>query len=372
MTPGSQLSILHVFTPGPAGGLEAVVSALVRGARDGGLVARVAGIELGPAAERAHLLGILRAAHVDYHPVSVTSRSYRAERAGVAAICRSVRPDVVHTHGYRADVVDAPAAQALGIPVATTVHGFTGGGWRNRAYEWLQQRRFRRFDAVIAVSEPLVARLARSGVPRQRLHYIQNAWSPVEAPVARTEARRVLGVAADGFRAGWVGRLSREKGADLLLTAIAELQDEAVAASVLGEGPERAFLTRSIARLHLGNRVLLHGTILSAGRLFRAFDVLVVSSRTEGTPIVVFEAMAAGVPIVATAVGGVPNILGAGEALLVEPNARALAAAIRSVKEDAGAAARRAEAARARLDRQFGVGPWIGRYREVYEEIARR
>jgi glycosyltransferase involved in cell wall biosynthesis len=371
MTPPS-VSVLHVFAPGPAGGLEAVVSALARGARDGGIVARVAGIELGPPAERAPLLRALQAAQVEYHAVSVTGRSYREERLGVAAICRRVRPDVVHTHGYRADVVDAPAAQALGIPVATTVHGFTGGGWKNRAYEWLQRRRFRRFDAVIAVSEPLVTRLARSGVPRQRLHYIQNAWSPVDSPVARSEARQALGVPADGFRAGWVGRLSREKGPDLLLTALAELHEERVAASVLGDGPERESLTRSIARLDLGPGVVLHGTIPNAGRLFRAFDVLVVSSRTEGTPIVVFEAMAAGVPIVATAVGGVPNVIGAGEALIVEPDARALAAAIRSVKEDPGGAARRAQAAGARLVRQFGVSPWIGRYREVYEEIARR
>src|SRR5437879_12795654 len=104
-------------------------------------------------------------------------RAYWRERRAVAALCRRIRPDVIHTHGYRPDVVDASVARRLGIPVVTTVHGFTGGGWKNRCYEWLQRRAFRRCDAVVAVCRTLVVGLARGGVPRGRLMDVGCVWS---------------------------------------------------------------------------------------------------------------------------------------------------------------------------------------------------
>src|SRR2546429_211481 len=83
---------------------------------------------------------------------------------GVAAACNRLRPTIVHTDGYRPDVVDASVARRRGIPTVTTVHGFTGGGWKNGLYERLQRRAFRRLDAVVAASEPLKAQLTRAGV----------------------------------------------------------------------------------------------------------------------------------------------------------------------------------------------------------------
>ena len=107
-----------------------------------------------------------------------------------------------------------------------------------------------------------------------------------------------------------------------------------------------------------------------AAGLLRAVDVVVLSSRTEGTPIVLFEAMAASVPIVAAAVGGVPDVLSGAEALLVEPeNADALAAAIRAVRAEPDAAARRAHAAHTRLLSQYDVDPWLSRYETIYRAL---
>ncbi len=204
------LSVLHVLAPAPVGGLEAVVTGLVRGAPVIGVRASVAGITTGAAGEVA-MLDSLRAAGAEVTTITASGRSYRQERAAIRRLCQSVRPDVVHTHGYRVDVVDAPVAQTLGIPVVTTAHGFTGGGWKNRFYEWLQRRRFRGFDAVVPVSRPLAARLAKSGVAPQHLHVIPNAWSAPEEPLDSGSARSFLGVPTDGFRVGWVGRLSVEK-----------------------------------------------------------------------------------------------------------------------------------------------------------------
>jgi glycosyltransferase involved in cell wall biosynthesis len=263
---------------------------------------------------------------------------------------------VVHTHGYRTDVIDASAARRSKLPTVTTVHGFTGvGGWRGRVYEYLQRRAFRRFDAVVAVSRPLVTLLRNAGVSADRVHMIPNAYAPGEF-IARDDARRSLGL-GDGFIAGWIGRLSQEKAPDVFVAAL-DLVDGAIAGAIIGSGRE--------APRH-SPRVILLGQIADAARMMKAFDVLVLSSRTEGTPMVLFEAMAAQVPVVATAVGGIPDVVSDNEALLVPPERPdALARAIEAVRDDPAAARTRAEAAAKRLSTEYAVGPWVERYAAVY------
>jgi len=299
-------------------------------------------------------------------------RSYVPEHREAKALCQQVAPDIVHTHGYRADVVDAPGARRAGFPTVTTVHGFTGGDLKNRLYQTLQVRGFRKFDAVVAVSLPLAEHLALHGVPRNRLHTIVNAWRPGRPPLGRSEARVALAVPADGFRVGFVGRLSREKGADILVAAGGRLLGQGVSVSVIGDGRERLALEAAAVGLGLGDLVRWHGVVPDAGRLMRAFDVLVMPSRTEGTPIALFEAMAAGVPVIAARVGGVPDVVGDAEVILVpaeQPDA--LADAILAAREDPDAATRRAEAARRRLADRFGEGPWLDAYERLYEEVLK-
>jgi glycosyltransferase involved in cell wall biosynthesis len=361
--------VLHVVAPALAGGLERVVTSLAAGLRERGHEVRVAAIvEPGTA---PHPFGQAAAdAGVPCTAVVVPARAYLAERRAIARILRDTGPAVVHTHGYRPDVVDAPIARRAGIPTVTTVHGFTGGGRRNRLYEWLQERAFRRFDAVVAVSRPLADLLSARGVPGARLRTIVNAWLPSGAPLARLEARARLGVDPDRPRIGWVGRLSAEKGADLFVEALAQLDDRTVAASVVGTGPLLAALERRAARLGLADRLSFHGIVPDAGRLMAAFDVFVLSSRTEGTPIVLFEAVAAGVPVVATAVGGVPDVVTDTEAALVPAGeARALAAAIARTLAEPAAAAARAAAATRRLRTRYASGPWFEAYETLYTDL---
>src|SRR3989454_2289043 len=192
----------------------------------------------------------LIAAGVDVVPVRIRPRAYLREWAAVIEICRRVRPDVVHTHGYRADVIDASAARRLGVPTVTTVHGFAGGDLKNRFYEWLQRWAFRRFDAVVAVSRPLAADLARAGVPAQRLHVVPNAWPEGDPPLPRDRARHMLAVPEGRFHVGWVGRLLPEEGPDVLLAALEFLSDLPLAVSVLGDGRSRAPL-EEIGRAHV-------------------------------------------------------------------------------------------------------------------------
>jgi len=351
------------------GGAERVVHALATGQRHAGHDVRVVAV-LGNGAGPAFLAPLDRVG-VETIPLRIPPRAYRRERSEFLELCRRLRPDVVHTHGYHVDVVDAAAARGAGFPTVTTVHGFTGGDWKNWIYERLQRRAFRRFDAVVAVSRPLAHDLERTGVPRARLHLVPNAWPADDGPLlARAEVRERFGVPSDRFHIGWVGRLTEEKGADLLLAAVRLLGDLPLTVSVVGDGRCRPQLERVAVRLGVSDRVRWLGTRPEAARLFKAFDLFVLSSRTEGTPMVLFEAMAAGTPVVATAVGGVPDVVSAQEALLIAAgDVAGLARAIRSVHADPAAAADRARRAGERLTRDFAPQPWLARYEHIYRSL---
>jgi glycosyltransferase involved in cell wall biosynthesis len=361
--------ILHVLDPGEAGGRERVVQGLAAAQRRAGRdVAVVAVIE--PGTEPAAFAAPLKSAGVEIVYLPVPRRRYLGERAQLARLLSQLRPAVVHTHGYRPDVVDAGVARQLGIPTVTTVHGFTGGDRRNRFYEWTQRRAFRRMDAVVAVSQPLADLLAAHGISRDRIDVVPNGWVELTEPLDRDAARAALGVENRDFHLGWVGRLSHEKGPDLFLQALVQLEDLPFRASIMGSGQESSSLRTRADALGLSDRVRWHGTIRDAVRFFPAFDVLVLTSRAEGTPVVLLEAMAVGVPIVATAVGGVPDLLTHSEAVLVPPgDPEALAAAARRVYGDRAGARARAEAARRRLVSCCDAATWVDRYDSVYSRI---
>src|SRR2546426_2290007 len=150
---GAPMSVLHVVAPGEVGGLERVVHLLAHGQVSAGDDVHVAAV-VDPACPHHPFLTTLASGGVTTHPIVLPGRAYRRERAAITELCRHLRPHVVHTHGYRADVLDAGAARRLGIPTVTTVHGFTGGGWKNRFYERLQRRAYRRVGAGGVGSRP--------------------------------------------------------------------------------------------------------------------------------------------------------------------------------------------------------------------------
>jgi glycosyltransferase involved in cell wall biosynthesis len=247
----------------------------------------------------------------------------------------------------------------------STAHGVTGGNVKNRIFEWLQRRAWRGFDVVIAVSGPLQAKLVRSGVPAAVVALCPNAWSG-SAALDRAAAREHLRLAPSEQYVGWVGRLSREKGADVMVRAMAHLSAE-TGLVMIGDGPEREALKQLANELNVSSRITWAGQVQGAGQCMAAFDAFALSSRTEGTPMVLFEAMAARVPIVATAVGGVPDVVSRAEAILVRSEAPVeLASGISELLSAPTAAATRAAAAWKRLDERYALAPWLDRYEEFY------
>ncbi|MFW6040030.1 MAG: glycosyltransferase, partial [Gemmatimonadota bacterium] len=269
------------------------------------------------------------------------------------------------------DVVGARAARLAGVPRVATAHGFTGGGWKNRIYEMLQRRSYRSTRAVIAVSRALADRLERDAAVAPVVHYLQNAWVRRSDRLPRDRARRALGLDIDGFVVGWVGRMSHEKGSDVVVEALRHPSASDLTLCMVGDGPRRDKLRSSGTENDAGGAsIVWPGAVPDAGRLFAAFDVFVLSSRTEGTPMVLFEAMDATVPIVATRVGGVPDVVDSAEALLVDPDDPvALREAILSVRMQPEAARHRAEHAKARLATEFGPQAWLDAHEELYRDV---
>ncbi|HTE46132.1 MAG TPA: glycosyltransferase family 4 protein [Gemmatimonadaceae bacterium] len=367
--PTDPLVILHVTAPARVGGLERVVEALCVGHAGAGHSVHVVAV-VDKADDAGAFLNSLEAHGVHSHRLVLPGRAYRQERQEIRRLCRSLQPSVMHTHGYRADVATSGVARRLGIPTVSTVHGFTGGSWRNRLYEALQVRAFRRFGAVVAVSNPLYALLLQRGVPQTRLKLIVNAWSSLSTPMSRSAARAQLGLPEREVCIGWLGRLTREKGADVLIRAMPDLPDN-VFVSFIGDGREREALQTLATQLNVSSRIRWHGILSSAGPLLSAFDAFVLSSRTEGTPIALFEAMAAGIPVVATRVGGVPEVVTDKEAVLVpSEDPTALAGAIRRTLDEPALAAARAESSRSRLETSFAVEPWLAAYENLYRQVG--
>ncbi|MGH8501781.1 MAG: glycosyltransferase [Gammaproteobacteria bacterium] len=252
------------------------------------------------------------------------ARSLREIRAAMHAS----RAEVLHCHGYKATVFGLAAATRFGLPVVVTQHGIIEGRAKLRLYNFLDKLacRFSRAAQVICVSPEIYHKYRRFGVPERRLHVLPNAIRvPERLAEHNGEDRLALAQFAPGERrlfVLYVGRLSDEKGPDLFLDMIARLRQSHtnVLGVVVGDGPMRVSLLDRAKALNLYNHIRFTGFRKDADALIAHADLVVVPSRSEGLPMVLLEAMAAGAPVVATAVGGVPQVLKNGETgLMVAP-----------------------------------------------------
>lgn len=233
---------------------------------------------------------------------------------------RRHRVDLVHTHNRMALIYGAPAGRLARAAVVHTKHGKNpAGGTRLLAGNLAG----RLVDAFVAVSEEtaVVARQRRE-VPEPKLHVIPNGielgrFHP--DPAARERVRRELGIPADARVVGTVGRVAVEKNHALLLRAAAPLLGPGTRLIVAGDGPLLPALTELAGALGVVPFAHLLGVRRDVPDVLNAMDVLAMSSDTEGLPLVVLEAMATGLPVVSTRVGGIPNVLEEGQTGLLVP-----------------------------------------------------
>ena len=366
----SPLRILQVAAPARTGGLESVLLQLSRGLRQRGHDVHVAAV-LTPGTEVAHpLLEALRDLEVPTHPILVGGRSYLNERRAVERLACSLATSVLHTHGYRADVLHGASARVVGARHVMTLHGFVSGNWRDRLYEHLQLRAARSADSVIAVSQPIVERLHASGV-RHTVQLLRNALGAAHDPYSRAMAREQLGLPADLALVGWVGRLSEEKGPDLFVRALSASASH-VNGVIVGDGPMRESVARLAAELGVDHRLYMVGSVPQASRYFSALDALAMTSRTEGTPMVMLEAMNAAVPVITTMVGGIPDVVSNNEAWCCPPgDVQALATSLAEAIQESPLRAARISRALTLVADRFSVERWLDSHVQVYAGLLR-
>ena len=364
---GPSFSILHLCAPAEVGGLERVIQGLSAELVAQGHRVTVAAV-LQPGADASSFLEPLRIAGVETVRIEVQGRRYLREIRAVGRMLDSLRPDILHTHGYRVDLLHGGGARRRGIATVSTLHGSSRMGGLSHLFEWIQERALRRFDGVIAVSQPLMEELQERGVRKERLHLVPNAWNPPTQPLSRTAARAELGLEEGDPVMGWIGRLIPIKGCDVFVDALSRISHTDWSAVIIGDGPEREGLVSRVAELGIAERVRFVGAVPEAARFLAAFDLFVLSSRSEGTPMVLLEAMGAGVPVVATRVGGIPDVLRAGvDGWLVPPeDPQELARSLEEALSAASVRVARGDAARTRVLERYGRTAWVQRHIVTY------
>lgn len=255
-------------------------------------------------------------------------------------------PDVLQTHSVKSHLLLRLSGLGRRYPWVAFHHGYTTPDAKMRLYNQLDRWSLPSAARVVTVCGPFAERLARSGVRRERISVLHNSVAPATAP--REEVTRALGVKlglGEGERVILsVGRLSQEKGHADLVAALDHLRGLAPDLNfrlvLVGDGPERTRLETEARTRNLSERVVFAGHHADVRPFYALADVLVLPSYSEGSPNVLLEAMAAGLPVVATAVGGVPEIVAHEEsALLVAPrDEHALASAVARVLSDASLA----------------------------------
>lgn len=282
--------------------------------------------------------------------------------------------DLLHTHGYLADLLGLPVARTSGVPVVSTCHGFIDGGLKLSLYNRLDLHALGYFDRVIAVSDSIRRGWLQSRINPERITIIENCAAtgvnPELRAVTRKEKREQMQIADHEVLLGFFGRLSREKGIVYLLHALRMLRESGVAAKliVLGEGAQRAELENIIREEKLSDQVIFAGFQRNIEEWLAAADIFVLPSLTEGTPMALLEAMSLGLPCIASAVGGVPKVIDSGEnGILVAPgNSGQIRDAVLHLCNDAPGRARISRKACRKIEQTYNIASWAGRIEKEY------
>ena len=327
------------------------------------------------------LSALLDTAGIGWH---VTPMGGAMTLSGVWALRRMylrLRPDVVHAHGLRASLIARLAKPGTGTPLVYSLHGLHYLHYPSelkRAAFQAGERALRPLvDRFVCVSEADHAdAVAAHVVVASRTVVIRNGAAPVHA-AERTAERASLGLGL-GRRCAvlTLTRLEFEKGVDLLTPVAAAVLEHhpGVRFLVAGEGHERARLETAIDDAGLGERVRLLGFREDAAALLAASDVFLLTSRWEGLPYTVLEAMAAGLPVVAPAVGGMAEAVEDGVSGVLVPVAdtAAFAEALGRLCGDAKVRARMGKAGHGRWQAEFTLERMVAAFESLYEELAPR
>jgi glycosyltransferase involved in cell wall biosynthesis len=281
---------------------------------------------------------------------------------------------LVHTHGYFADIIGTPVCKLLRIPHISTCHGFISNDRNLKIYNMLDRFALRFCNRIIAVSDEIKNDLLNAGIGESKITVIQNAVQNSnerkEFGENRTKKRKLLSIEESDFAVGYVGRLSEEKGVHYLIEAatILKEKDKHFKVIVIGDGPKRKELENLAKEKGLEGEIIFTGFQSDVEEWFPVFDAFVLPSLTEGTPMALLEAMSAGIPPIASAVGGIPKVVESGvNGFLVDAgDFRGMSEKIRILKENPVLRNKMATEALDLIKRRFDVHEWCRKIEREY------
>jgi glycosyltransferase involved in cell wall biosynthesis len=287
------------------------------------------------------------------------------------------RPDVVVTHSIKSHFLFWRSRLCTEFPWVAFHHGYTTTDLKMRVYNHLDRWSLPAADGVVTVCHAFARELARNTrLPVENISVQHNSIRPPQSLSAADDAQSVrskLGIASDELVVLAVGRLSREKAHSDLLTAFLHLRENSnlrCRLVIVGDGPERAKLEAYAASIGINEDVIFTGQESQIQFFYSAADIFVLPSHSEGSPNVLLEAMAAKVPIVATNVGGVPEIVQDNETALLVPakEPRSMAAAIARILVDESLAHRLAANAATLISSRHTPEQYVQSLVRIYQQ----
>lgn len=296
--------------------------------------------------------------------------------------------DIIHSHGYKPNILLGLTPRFLrSCKLLTTLHGWTSSRRLTKLslYKWVDQKLLPRFDGIVVVHKQMLEHRCFSKINKAKLHVVNNGISIKQDTIGGSQAApglapnaltmRINDFKREGsFVIGGIGRLSEEKAFMLLLEAFAEVIKLCgdVRLVIIGDGPQRRLIEAFVESMSLSGKVLLAGFADNAKQYLPLFDLLVIPSLTEGLPLVLLEAMLCKTPIIATAVGGIPDVLQGSEFGETIPagDTRILASSISRAIRNVPELLDKAERAQEHLYQNFSAKKMCDDYSALYSSIC--
>jgi len=299
----------------------------------------------------------------------------------IVKLIKKIKPDIIHLNSSKISILGGVAASIskllitnYQLQIVYTAHGWVFNEpmpvWQKIFYKYAEKITAYFKEKIICVSEfDYKTALAQNICPSRKLITIHNGIAPIDF-LPRQEAREKLNLPENQFIVGSIGNLYKTKGFAYLIEATKKLIDEGIEITtvIIGEGGERKSLTELIKRHKLEDNVILAGRIPEAAKLLSAFDIYVCSSVKEGLSYTIIETMLNGLPIIATRVGGNPELIADGQTgiLINSQEAGDLADKIKKLKNNPDRQQEMSTKARIKAQEEFNLGKMVKETKEVY------
>lgn len=308
---------------------------------------------------------------------------YLKWRFGIGAVfrlkelLREHNIDILHCHGYKADTIGFLTSRLIKVRLVSTCHGWWPNTPKLKFYDFIDTTVLNFFDKIVAVSPQIRTNLAKRKINPSKLEVIQNGIDINRFDIwgDRERIKKELGINKGDFVVGSVGRLSSEKGLTYLLEAASKIKAAArdVSFVIVGEGDMKQDLIDYAKELKISDKVIFTGYREDVDRIFSVFDVFVMPSLTEGLPLALLEAMAAGKPVIASNVGGIPTVIEDGKTgILVEPrDVAGIEKTITDLINDRDLSDTIADNGRKFVEKNFSLSVSTGRYEDLYSRLLK-